>query len=448
MAGRGLWVAWGVLTVGLSSWLGFTLFSPKADRRIFLPGQTTHAHYQIEMKCEACHTEKFGTVTAQTCQSCHGAELKTAKDTHPAAKFEDPRNAPLLKILNAMDCVTCHREHDPHATGAMAVTLPVDYCWQCHKEIGKDRPSHKDFKFNGCAAAGCHNYHDNRALYEDFLVAHLNEKDVREGGVVPERNFAAQQKELDKTKALTNANADAPAKVRKGTVVADWAATGHAQGGVNCTACHGSGEKWSDKLSHDACKTCHDVETTGFLAGRHGMRSAAGLPPMTPGEARLPMKAAAAHKELSCSSCHTPHRYDTAFAATEACLQCHNDAHSVSYNASEHAKLWKKEVKGEAPRGTGVSCATCHLPRENHSDDSGTARIAVQHNQNDNLRPNEKMVRSVCIQCHGLSFTLDSLSDTELIRKNFIGRPTAHVESIDLAERRLKAKRNTARKEP
>ena len=34
------------------------------------------------------------------------------------------------------------------------------------------RPSHAGLGFAGCALAGCHNYHDNRALYEDFLVAH------------------------------------------------------------------------------------------------------------------------------------------------------------------------------------------------------------------------------------------------------------------------------------
>jgi len=448
MAGRGLWVAWGVLTVGLTSWLGYTLVSKDADRRLFLPGQTTHAHYQIEMKCDTCHTDKFGTVTTQTCQSCHAAELKVAKDTHPASKFEDPRNAPLLKILNAMDCVTCHREHDPHATSAMAVTLPADYCWQCHKDVGKERPSHKDFAFNGCAASGCHNYHDNRALYEDFLTSHMNEKEIRDGGVIPARNFSAKQKEQLKSKALTAADADGPAKAKNEKALSDWSATAHAQGGVNCAACHGSGEKWKDRVAQDSCKACHATETAGFLGGRHGMRTAAGLPAMKPGEARQPMKAAAAHRELNCASCHTPHRYDTAFAASDACLQCHNDDHSRAYEGSLHAGLWKKEIKGDGARGTGVSCATCHMPRETITDESGETRIGVNHNQNDNLRPNEKMVRSVCIQCHGLGFTLDSLADPELIRRNFTGRPGAHVESIDLAERRFNEKRKPARKEP
>jgi hypothetical protein len=62
-------------------------------------------------------------------------------------------------------------------------------------------------------------------------------------------------------------------------------------------------------------------------------------------------------------------------------------------------------------------------------DDEGNQ--SVQHNQNDNLRPNEKMVRSVCGQCHGLPFTLDALADSSLIDQNFSGQPSTHVQSVD-----------------
>ena len=52
----------------------------------------------------------------------------------------------------------------------------MDFCVACHSEgdqdVRWDRPSHADLAFDTCASAGCHNYHDNRALYEDFLVEH------------------------------------------------------------------------------------------------------------------------------------------------------------------------------------------------------------------------------------------------------------------------------------
>ena len=44
----------------------------------------------------------------------------------------------------------------------------------------------------------------------------------------------------------------------------------------------------------------------------------------------------------------------------------------------------------------------------------------VQHNQNETLRPNEKMIRTVCLNCHGTSFSIDSLADDELIEKDLL----------------------------
>jgi hypothetical protein len=147
------------------------------------------------------------------------------------------------------------------------------------------------------------------------------------------------------------------------------------------------------------------------------------------------MQSNAAHRELSCTSCHGAHGFDTRRAAVDACLSCHNDAHSLAYVNSSHFKLWQAEVNGTARMNSGVSCATCHLPRETHGS-GDSASVRVQHNQNANLRPNEKMIRSVCLECHGLAFSLDALADAALVKTNFIGRPANHVESLDLALRR------------
>jgi formate-dependent nitrite reductase cytochrome c552 subunit len=235
---------------------------------------------------------------------------------------------------------------------------------------------------------------------------------------------------------------DAPASVKADPqVFHEWATTAHAKAGVNCSGCHDVEDKasrtkrWSDKLDHTACIQCHTEEVDGFLAGKHGMRLARGLSPMTPAQARLPMKADAAHRELSCTSCHGSHTFDTRRAAVDACISCHDDMHTQAYFKSSHFKLWEAEAGGTAPARSGVSCATCHLPREAHGLGKD-AHARVQHNQNANLRPNEKMVRTVCLDCHGLAFSLDALADAALVRTNFIGRPARHVESIDLAVRR------------
>jgi predicted CXXCH cytochrome family protein len=410
---------------------------------VFLPGDTSHGHYQIELACNACHTPWMG-VKEKACYDCHAAELKAANDSHPKSKFTDPRNADRLARINADDCVTCHREHLPEQTRAMGVTMPEDYCVHCHQETLRERPSHKDFSYTSCATSGCHNYHDNTALYEDFLVKHAREPHFKKSATRPTRNPLASLIQSGNTAItpLKTGDQDAPPSVKPdAALLHEWEGTAHAKAGVNCTGCHATQERgamarrWSDKVDHSACASCHREETDGFLAGKHGMRLAHGLTPMLPALARLPMKREAVHRELNCVSCHGAHEFDTRKAAVDSCLSCHNDGHSLAYKQSPHFDLWSKELGGEAPTGSGVSCATCHLPREGGQAD-GAVRVLVQHNQNLNLRPNEKMIRSVCLDCHGLEFSIDALADAALVRNNFIGRPARHVESIDLALKR------------
>ena len=150
------------------------------------------------------------------------------------------------------------------------------------------------------------------------------------------------------------------------------------------------------------------------------------------------MKADAHGTAIGCETCHVAHGYDAAKAQVDACMGCHDDAHTKAYPDSPHAAAWQVEAQGLAPKGTGVSCATCHLPRVQHKNSYGEERVFVTHNQNDNLRPNEKMVRGVCLDCHGLEFTLDALADPALIANNFKGQPSRHVESIDWVAARLK----------
>jgi hypothetical protein len=161
---------------------------------------------------------------------------------------------------------------------------------------------------------------------------------------------------------------------------------------------------------------------------------------MTPSQGRLPMREAAAATALGCTTCHGAHEFAVQEAAVDACLACHADSHSLAYRDSPHAELWRRELAGQAPEGSGVSCATCHMPRAEHRyQDYGFKTWFVQHNQNDTLRPSEKMIRPVCQSCHGLSFVLDSLADAELVERNFAGAPSVHVESIDMAVARERA---------
>ena len=74
--------------------------------------------------------------------------------------------------------------------------------------------------------------------------------------------------------------------------------------------------------------------------------------------------------------------------------------------------------------------------------------MRIQHNQNQNLRPNEKMARGVCLTCHGLGFALDALADRALIEKNFNGQPKHQVRSLEMAEERNIASLKSRAKRP
>jgi Cytochrome c3 len=369
--------------------------SKYAKKEVFLPGKTTDGHYQIELVCDACHTEKFTDADdfQTACLKCHEKELEEAHDSHPKSKFTDPRHAERVALLDARNCITCHTEHQPERTSRMGLSLPEDYCYQCHQDIAQDRVSHAGMTFDSCADAGCHNFHDNRALYEDYLVGRATQPPVLATAF---RDIATSQ--------------PCPSPLRAGS---------------------------NDAAAVSSCKQCHAAQTNSWQSGRHGMRLLVGQAPLRPEQSRLPMKQRARGQELSCGSCHggdpssaQPKAVTSnAFTEIESCLACHNDKHSLAYKSSRHYELYVQEQSKKVARGSGVTCATCHLPRA--VDDDGAS--FVNHNQNHNLRPNEKMVRSVCEQCHGLSFTLDALADVTLISSNFTGLPSNHVKSVDLA---------------
>lgn len=450
MSSKLQWIVWLIATVGLVGYLLYSLTQPgTAAATTFLPGVTTHGHYQIEMQCSECHTAGMG-VLRDACSRCHAEELEHANDTHPRSKFTDPGLMHMIVDLDARSCLACHKEHVPDRTHAMGLSVPEDYCWHCHQDIGEERPSHAGMAYNTCATAGCHNFHDNRALFEAHLVDHHGEPDMLDEQLVSMRTFGAEWLAGHPDAApLEASQQDAPSQVEvEDALLNEWASTAHAAAGVNCSACHvGDNGEWYTEIDHNACKSCHEEQVEGFLGSRHGMRLASGLSPMTPEQARLPMNHDSLHKELTCVACHNSHEFDTQYAAVDACLGCHKDEHSLAYIDSPHHELWKAEVAGDAEPGSGVSCATCHLPRV----DEGNG-IAVQHNQNHYLRPNEKMARPVCGSCHGLQYTLDALADEALIKSNFVGQSEKRVDSIDMAKAwsderaRLREERNKRRK--
>lgn len=485
-----LWILWVGASLLLVAVAGTRIFFA-GERTVFLPGETTGVHHQLEIACETCHTSKpFSSVKKvrkdinKTCVGCHKEELKASDDSHPLKKFTPPRMAAFWDKVDGRFCTTCHSEHVPEVTLAGMVTLQGDYCVACHSEgaqdVRADRASHANLTFDTCATAGCHNYHDNRALYEDFLVKHADSPWIAEDPVHAASAAARTRPrpDVDAIRVYLAALPPVPHSHAQDDAIAhDWAESAHAEAEVNCASCHAPVSETEDEIAanwvespdpQEICATCHKAEAKTFALGRHGTRSHPKLakardaksslkalgwrkpdedlvaridafltdvtppPLMSTAEARVPLHGDAIGQELTCTTCHGPHRVDVVKAQVEACSSCHADDHSRAYQDSPHHQLWQAELAGDLPPGSGVTCATCHMPKEETSKG-----VVSNHNQNDTLRPNEKMIRPVCMDCHGLPFAIDALADPALVANNFAGSPSRSVESVDWAVRRV-----------
>ncbi len=444
------WLIWTLLILISLAYFSHKLWFDN-DKTVFMPGELSNGHHQIGMSCDSCHKNAYDNQDQilESCIECHGDNRQKPFDSHPRSKFKDPRNADRLVKINALNCISCHSEHQPAITQKNGLTQARDFCVHCHAGIADERPSHEGMAFDTCASAGCHNYHNNRALYTDFLIKHRDEPELLSSRTLPKREFADVLDEVANyphdrypVQALSLSDIDKPLTVETSDQIKqDWARSAHAKMGANCSACHiplnedGGAANWTNQPELNACTQCHGAEVKHFKRGKHGMRLQVGLPAMTPALARLPMKAESHGTELQCNSCHPAHSYDLVDAAVEQCLSCHNDEHSLAYKQSAHYAAWQQEQSGQLPAGSGVSCASCHMPRASYDVSEWLNRIMVQHNQSASLKPNTKMLRPVCMQCHGLEFSIDALADDKLINNNFQGKPTLHIQSMDMAKR-------------
>ena len=212
-----------------------------------------------------------------------------------------------------------------------------------------------------------------------------------------------------------------------------WKDSAHALADINCSSCHQQDETHSfiAQPDHESCQSCHETQVDTFLFGKHGIRLLEGMSPLTPAMARLPMKSEAHDLQMNCNTCHNVHSVDTVQASVDSCLTCHNDTHSLNYENSRHAELFLADQGLPRPSSQAVSCATCHLPRQELGSGSA-ARVMVNHNNTFTLLPRDRMVVEVCMNCHGVEYSYNSIFDDDLVEANFDKPPNLSLETFDL----------------
>lgn len=211
-----------------------------------------------------------------------------------------------------------------------------------------------------------------------------------------------------------------------------WQQSAHATANVNCSSCHQ--QKPSPQVlqspTQESCKSCHEGAVDTFLLGKHGIRLLEGQTALTPSLAHLPMQAAAHNKQMNCNACHDVHSVKTLPASVDACLTCHKDSHSLNYKNSKHAQLLLEEGTLPRPSTASTTCATCHLPRQ--TTESGT--VVVNHNNTFTLLPQDRMVKEVCMNCHGMEFAYNSIFDDDLVESNFARPPTLSMDTLKMVQ--------------
>ncbi len=215
---------------------------------------------------------------------------------------------------------------------------------------------------------------------------------------------------------------------------AQWATSAHALNDVNCASCHQEDETkaFVANPTYESCQSCHENSVETFLLGKHGIRLYEGVSALTPKMARLPMKHEAFDKQMNCNACHNVHTVNTMQASVDSCLTCHNDNHSLNYKNSKHAKAVFASAELPRPSAEMVTCATCHLPRTGQENSDGTTLVKVNHNNTYTLKPQDRMVGEVCMNCHGVEYSYNSIFDDELVEANFDRPPTLSHQSFDL----------------
>lgn len=220
-----------------------------------------------------------------------------------------------------------------------------------------------------------------------------------------------------------------------------WQDSAHALNRVNCSSCHESQEtkRFVAQPNQESCRSCHEQAVDTFLLGKHGIRLLEGQTPLTPAMARLPMKEAAHDLQMTCTACHDVHSVNTVQAAVDSCLTCHNDTHSLNYEKSTHAQLFVSDRSLPRPSGNSVSCATCHLPR--HAVEAGAGTVTrVNHNNTYTLLPRDRMAKEVCMNCHSIEYSYNSIFDDDLVEANFDKSPHLSLDTFELV-RILEARR-------
>jgi hypothetical protein len=134
-----LFLAWPIYTYATSKGIETREAGFHADT-MWTSGPLSTPHKSLENNCQACHTEKFVSVTDDSCMVCHkDVAHEHAAPNRIAGSMEEPGLGGKITGFFAATfnkpqggCVDCHTEHE--GAGAMTPTAQK-FCTDCHGSL-------------------------------------------------------------------------------------------------------------------------------------------------------------------------------------------------------------------------------------------------------------------------------------------------------------------------
>ena len=346
----------------------------------------------------------------------------------------------------------------PASPSAMGVTLPDDYCFHCHQDIADDRPSHKGLAFTTCASAGCHKFHDNRALYADFLIKHAGEPDATRSAARDASSSSSRRKD-GRSRSPKPLSA---ARRRRTGRASDRCRDRRRLGGRRACARRASTapaatprkmslRAGSPRPASSHARAATTNQATTFTEGRHGMRLREGLfathdgplglfkqtklPPMTPAQARLPMKADAACQatrlqHLPLRAQIRPHRREGRGLRRLP----RRRAHQGLFRLAALRPVEEGNRRRTAARQRRLVRHLPHAGRRRRATRTARRRSSSPTIRTTICARTKRWCAASCGQLPRAAVHARCARRSGARRQQFQGRPTVHVESIEWAQ--------------
>jgi hypothetical protein len=266
--------------------------SPKhiaaADRKVIMVRDLTQTFEGLHPACLTCHEDHHKGQLSNECQTCHDYN-----HWKPVKTFDhSTTHFPLTGKHENVECAKCHKPTQADAKLIQYKGIAFQACNDCHQD-----PHH------GAFAARCESCHNTE-----------NWKRVKMTGT----NF-----DHSKTKFPLEGKHE----------------------GLACEKCHKDSD-FKKPIEHDKCMDCHMDQHKGQFVSRadHGecgsCHVVADWKPTTFKEADHQMTKyplAGKHQGVACAKCHIPAGLDTNYhPASQACLDCHKDAHAAQFAGAPH----------------------------------------------------------------------------------------------------------------